>query len=523
MRIRIETLVAAMWMGAGWLVAGSCVAAARQSSEPPAQRDAEHTGAAHALRPAVTREEMARAYLHFDTAFAELSAAGLGDQRREEISRSFDAVTMLFFGAKLDAAMVQLNALTASCMSDEPATRGAIADILNQHVEIAPRIVVAGGDAALDVSTRPIGDARAVDPATLAMELVGPLGETVPHRGGAGWTFAATPAPHVGRYRLLITPRGVGTTLPMASMQVVGESPDAVAKRLRAKSEEFETKQLGRERDRAAFASRIGLLTSKPSTTKSAQFLADQASLMRDLAMEAAAIERGESFWKGRRGDDWRTIRAVAIDTPCRVFVPSSLAADARPSLVIALHGAGGDESMFMDGYGAGAIKEMAERRGFVVVAPLTTTIATTPVVFDAIVEEMAFAANADPERVFVLGHSLGAMATARLAELRGSKIAGIAMLAGGGAVKASPDHPPTMLCAGALDPLFPIQRMRESNVALSEAFGTAKVPYAYREYPHDGHTLMVTAALPDAIEWLLALPRRTAATATAPAQAAPR
>lgn len=516
MSLALSMVVAAMVAPFG----ATAFARAPQSVEPPAGRDGDHTGAAHALRPAVTREDMARAYLHFDTAFAKLAARGLSDERREDISRSFDAVTMLFFGAKLDAAMVQLNTLTASCMSDDPATRTTIAGVLNQHVEFAPRLVVAGGASTVTVAMRPIGDAEAIDPATLAIDLVGPGGEVAPHAGAATWSLAGNPAPRPGRYRAVVTPRGVTEALPMGGVQVVGESPEAVAKRLRTKAEEFEAKQLGRERDRAAFASRIGLLTSKPSTTKSAQFLADQATLMRDLAMEAAAIERGESFWKGRRGDDWRTIRAVAIDTPCRVHVPESLAADAKPALVIALHGAGGDESMFMDGYGAGAIRRMAAERGFVVVAPLTTTIATTPVVFDAIVEEMVFAANVDPERVFVVGHSLGAMATSRLAELRGSRIAGIAMLAGGGAGKASADQPPTMLCAGGLDPLFPIQRMRESNVALSEALGAAKVAYAYREYPHDGHTLMVSAALPDAIEWLLALPRRAQA---APAQPAPR
>lgn len=46
-----------------------------------------------------------------------------------------------------------------------------------------------------------------------------------------------------------------------------------------------------------------------------------------------------------------------------------------RPLLVV-LHGAGGDENMFPEAYGAGIIKRIAEKHGLLVASPRRTASA---------------------------------------------------------------------------------------------------------------------------------------------------
>ncbi len=255
--------------------------------------------------------------------------------------------------------------------------------------------------------------------------------------------------------------------------------------------------------------SRIGLLTSTPSASRSAEFLADPAALEVELEREMALLEAGRSPWIGRTGDAWRTIPAMSVEVPVRQFVPTGIAADQAIPLIIALHGAGGDENMFFTGYGNGLLKRLAQDRGFAVVCPSTTLVMSSPVVFEALVEEMAACAPIDRSRVFVIGHSMGVVATGSIASSRGDAIAGIAMMAGVGGV-LSEGAPPAYVAAGALDPIFRIEGVRTAVEASRGRGATVELV----ELPQEGHTLLVSAALPAAIDWLLALPRRAQAAA---------
>jgi poly(3-hydroxybutyrate) depolymerase len=55
---------------------------------------------------------------------------------------------------------------------------------------------------------------------------------------------------------------------------------------------------------------------------------------------------------------------------PYRVYIPKAYSAARKMPLVVALHGLGGTENDFFDGYGR-AMTALAEKHGYIVVAPL--------------------------------------------------------------------------------------------------------------------------------------------------------
>jgi predicted esterase len=99
---------------------------------------------------------------------------------------------------------------------------------------------------------------------------------------------------------------------------------------------------------------------------------------------------------------------------------------------------------------------------------------------------------------VYVVGHSMGAGITAALANARGAQLAAAAMLAGGSPV-TSPEAPPVLFMAGTVDPVIPATRVKAAADA-TQAAGRSAV---YREFPSEGHTLIVGRVLPEAIAWL--------------------
>ena len=199
---------------------------------------------------------------------------------------------------------------------------------------------------------------------------------------------------------------------------------------------------------------------------------------------------------------DRLTLRVESgAEIPYRLRVPAG-AAHAR-GLVVALHGAGGDERMWFEAYGAGMILSLAAQRDLVVVTPLTTAIRDAATL-DALVEAVATRTPIDRRRVVLLGHSLGAITAWRLAPARSALIAGVVCLAGPCGSVAPADTtamPPLFLAAGALDPLGAPGRL-EAAAKGAIAAGRA---VDFRIIPSRGHTMMVSAALPAAFEWIAA------------------
>lgn len=192
--------------------------------------------------------------------------------------------------------------------------------------------------------------------------------------------------------------------------------------------------------------------------------------------------------------------------------VPYHLAAPQAPGpgpvpLVVALHGAGGDERVFFAGYGAGRIWRLARERGMAVVAPLTTALVNRPEGFDALLAAVGAKIPIDPEQIYLLGHSLGAGAAWGLALARRDRVAAVACLAGAcGPARATGGNagpaplPPLLVVAGEVDPLATPARLEAGVTAAQLAGGSAE----FRLAAGWGHTLMVGEALPDVLDWFL-------------------
>ncbi len=248
----------------------------------------------------------------------------------------------------------------------------------------------------------------------------------------------------------------------------------------------------------AACRARIGLLTDSPSFEDSSQFLAEPISLRQDLEREVAEIKAGRDPYRMKRGDYWRVFAYSGVDIAARVIVPS--AGDGPFPLVMALHGAGGDENMWPDGYGAGELKALAEKRGFIVVSTRTEMLMGNAVVFDAIVNAAAEIYPIDRSRIFIIGHSLGAMAGTGIAAQRTGSVAAACLIAGMGRFPSGSKMPPTLVISGELDPLMKKDQV-EAGVAAAKAAG---LPVELRLIKDRGHSLLVGEELPGAIEWLL-------------------
>jgi len=494
--------------------------------------------------PTVGREDLARAYLRFERALRERPLAG------EDVARvndAFDALTQRFFVLDFGGAIERLEALIdrvegRAAPADGPGGERVARAVI---VRAEPPVVTAGkrvrlalgavfrveglpeGGAAVEIVLTHAGGAqRVVREVRLgacvpgevlgaaeinteeARMLSGAWSIGVRQTGGGD---AAGPAREVGR--LIVMPKGSGslTTIRAAVEGVL----DAATER-----------HPGLTLAIAAARSRAGVLTDRPSATRSAEFLFDLAALADAVEAEAGVILGGRDPYRGRAGDWWCEAPMTGgggggsggtrgAGVPMRVYAPARLAAGAEPAaLVIALHGAGGDEQMFMDAYGAGELKRLADERGFIAVSAQTGR-GGTPAGFDAVVKAVSTWYAIDPVRVYVVGHSMGAMATAGLAERRRERIAATACIAGGGggggggggpmgggggAAAARPVAPMLVITAER-DGIVPAGRLRQPR----EGRDTDRGPVEYRLARGWGHTLVVGATLPEAVDWLLA------------------
>lgn len=204
----------------------------------------------------------------------------------------------------------------------------------------------------------------------------------------------------------------------------------------------------------------------------------------------------------GFPGDSRRALRVRDdLIIPMRVVVPPTLVASARPlGVLLALHGAGGDENMFVDAYGQGIAARLAAEHGLVLVSPTTTPFVQSAEPFDSLLAVLRREYRIDTTRVFVMGHSMGAGAAASLARARPSHLAAVVCLAGGAPVAVS-SAPPMLFIGAALDPIIPAARVR----AAAEGTPTGR----YEELAGEGHTLMVRRGVMRGLAWMAELQRR--------------
>lgn len=199
--------------------------------------------------------------------------------------------------------------------------------------------------------------------------------------------------------------------------------------------------------------------------------------------------------WPAERlgpGEYWVALPESLAPRIVRIMVPKSGAPGPNgPKVqpcVLALHGAGGSENLFFDGYGVGEAVRQCQARGWILVSPRLAPGPTT-------LDQLSAILPIDPKTVFVVGHSMGAAQASAFAAGKPEKLKAAAYLGGGGRAGKGETFAalPAFVGVGQLD--FALGSARTLHKALSNA-GVKKA--IFKEYPSVDHLAIVQIALPD-------------------------
>jgi predicted esterase len=260
----------------------------------------------------------------------------------------------------------------------------------------------------------------------------------------------------------------------------------------------------------------------------------DVASELAAAEAIAAAAKNGTDPFTGRAGDFERhyLLEGANEVMPYRVYVPTAYAPSAPTPLVIALHGLGGTEDSFFDQYSK-LPPQLAEKHGFLLAAPLGFRVDGfygSPIMSAGdiasrrraeysekdVLEVLALMRaqyNVDPSRIYLIGHSMGAIGTWALAAKYPETWAALAPFAGIGSPLAAERIKaiPQFVVHGDADATVNVNGSRLMVAALKKA----GAPVIYVEVPGGGHNDVVVPNLPKAFEFLAG--QRRAAAPTSP------
>jgi predicted esterase len=470
-----------------------------------------------------TRADMAQAYLRLEHA---LRAHPPAPSRQAEVQRRFDAATQSYFSQNPGDAARDLSRLAWDLQHAQPPAAD-LAAAMSLRARIEPRILALDAPPSTPPSVRiqslydapePVDDLairvelRAAADGSLVLERAVSVtlgsGRFIDASFSLGSDAAALPA---GAYELRIV-AGEHPPLVVDRWFVAPTSLDARRDALLASIDALPDTDASRDAA-SILRARVRVITGAPSLDRSIDFITDPLAHLRDVEHELAELRQGRDPYRGRPGDLWRTINLPTGGVlPVRVFAPSLQAvANARPArtdqpapllpLVIAMHGAGGDEHMFMQGYGSGQLRDLAQQHGFLAVAPSTIVMASDPHHVDVVIDDLARHYPIDRDRVYLVGHSLGAIAASKFAAARPDVLAAAACIAGFDAPPPRAAVCPMLLVAADLDPIFPLSRM----TAAAEAARAVGQPVELRVIRDAGHTLVVNNELAAVVQWLLA------------------
>jgi len=456
--------------------------------------------------PEVTRADLAVAYLRLETALLETM---LDDAETVRVNKAFDSATLAFFGGKMGEAIAQINDLAASIETGELDHTIAIPATL--RVSIDPAVYQLGSDVVPSLSIEHLYARANEEDANPISIWIGDKADPIVRLDTSMMKLARDssnvdiPVSELltNRYTIFASLGDSGDALEVGRWSVVPESLDAVAARNSQTLKDIEGSSPALEQALATCVARNGLLSDNPSPENTAQLLFDPNQLANEVAAEIKALAKGENPYVGRAGDYWRVLKAETKESPMRVYLPDSADTSKPLPLVVAFHGAGGDENMFMDAYGAGIIKDTADKHGFLLVTPRTYDYGGNTIgdMFDALIEAIGYDYNIDANRIYVLGHSMGGGATNNLINSRPTVIAAAAPICGFRELKTSKEEtPPTLVIAAELDPLARPGRVEPGAQKAIDA----GLPVEYKLMKNYGHTLVVGDIMHDTIDWLL-------------------
>lgn len=483
------------------------------------------SGCIQAAEPA-TRADLAASYLRFESALRDNPPPA---ERIAEINRTFDKASIAFFSFRYSSAIQDIEGLTESI---SPA-RGVDAErrvARSLKLRFDPPVFRLESPAPVRLTLRSLYPATAGSdgPARLKLRLKPAAGEPIdvsldlPQLRDGELDVEQELALDTAKIRKgaygvsLLSSDGV--EFDAGKWHAVPRSLDNVRDDFLRRLSDLKPTEPRILTAVETCRARASLLTDEPSELDSAQFLADPNALTAAIESEIDSLSKNIDPYARKPGDLWRAFSSGGTTVRLRFFAPSSIQKepDRARALVIAFHGAGGDENMFMDAYGAGRLKVLAEQRDFLLATPFTNPFLQNAELFDRLIDEIADDYAVDPDRVYVIGHSLGGGAASILARQRNNRIAAACCIAGGTLNTAGPLSP-TLVYSGELDPINPSARFSKSV----ERAIAAGQPIDFRKIADHGHTLTVGHVMDEALTWLLERKRNAAKPAARPANIA--
>lgn len=444
----------------------------------------------------ITRADLARVVASIDARLARLD---LPPEELSRVSEEFDVASLAFLRGGLRQSLVDFarldlslqagldpeevsSELAASSLRLTPAATwgGGITDLTLEPLFSVPELAGETLDVTVFDHSRAPGALRELTRTPVSFD-EGGLASEVTLQG------VEVLDPGLDRALLSLSPRSPVSS-GLVSYSRLDRSPEELRGELLAGLDAATTKPASLVR---VFQERAELLRNCPSPNRTHEFLIDPRQHYEELAEELLQLQNGRDPYVERAGHLWRPIVVGRRGLPVRLYAPISVAESDEPvTLVVALHGAGGDESMFVELEGLVDLVGLAEEREFLLVSPRTPDwfYGTRP--WTALVDEMDRCYGVDRERVFVLGHSMGAVAASTLTRAGALPLAGAGFLAG--MQEPRPREGVKMVfVAGADDPLI---RDVDIEAAARSCSGE------FRSFAGLGHTL----CLGPASEWIL-------------------
>lgn len=471
---------------------------------------------------APTRLDLADAYLRFEEALLEREPKGA---ELAAASLAFDRATARFFLGDAAAALAELDAARAACLP-AGADRGTARDASSLRLELDPPHGRLDAPRAPAVRLTRLYEPEPGEEAEPPPEGAAGAGLRLALVDGRGRLLREAPvaAPRAvagvwrielgGELELGAGPAAIGGSNLVLELRdrdgrvhgrrpwpVLRHDPAHHAAELRARARELGSVEIPRSNARAlaTYLDRVELLDPAGRAQPGARLATDLARLEAELEHEWTELAAGRDPYRGRPGALWRVARLDGVEVPLWIVAPERAPGTPAPPLVLAFHGAGGEESQWLEAYGRGALAAEARARGWLLVLPRTYPLVGSPSRVAALLADLAHEHPFDPSRVLALGHSLGAAAAAELANHDPRLLAGLALFAGGANLRPRAELPRTLFVLGSLDRIVPPAPCRRA----AELVRAAGAPVAILELEHHGHTTLVPAALPAAFALL--------------------
>jgi poly(3-hydroxybutyrate) depolymerase len=243
-----------------------------------------------------------------------------------------------------------------------------------------------------------------------------------------------------------------------------------------------------------------------------------------------ASLKAGRDPLAGKTGDIERHYRLDGADEilPYRVYVPTKFDGRTAYPLIIALHGLGGSQADFFDGYDK-RLPPLAEARGYLVAAPsgfgpdgfygmVVPGSATDPATLRkleysekdvlAVLARMRKDYAVDASRIYLMGHSMGAIGTWHLGAKYPDIWAALAPFAGFGnpATVAAMKNIPEIVFHGSADALLPVA----FSQAMVAEMKRLNVEHKYVEIAGGDHNNIVAPNLAAALDFFDAHRKKT-------------